>query len=338
MVNNEILSFVKEQTAQGKTKDEIRDMLVVHGGWDAKDVEEAFDSLALSGKVMPTATGFLGQTPKTDRPLTPIQNFATPKEPQKTMQPTTADASISADTQFKKMTEPLGKTPLPVGSVTISVSDPASAGKKETTVISELRAKFSAPVSVTPPSKASDAPKVAAPTEPEKKPISIPPTTPIITPVLSGKATPVLNMPDMPTLKENTAAPQTPPENSYFASPLSSMKEVTPPPSAVKKEAAPGAPKETAGKGVSPNATVIKRESGQTPTSPVFSQAQKMNISPVGISRSPTQYMRQTSGGGGGRKILGFSMFLTGVVAGSVSMHAFLNGYFDPVINWLLEK
>jgi hypothetical protein len=52
MINNEILTFIKERLAQGSTHEQITDMLVTHGGWDNKDVEEAFDTLDISGSSM----------------------------------------------------------------------------------------------------------------------------------------------------------------------------------------------------------------------------------------------------------------------------------------------
>lgn len=55
MINNEILSFVKEQTAQGTTKDQIKEMLVTQGGWDDKDVEEAFETVHFPDKSYPSA-------------------------------------------------------------------------------------------------------------------------------------------------------------------------------------------------------------------------------------------------------------------------------------------
>ena len=54
MINNEILSFIKEQLAQGATKDKVKDMLVGQGGWDEKDVEEAFETISFSGTSYPS--------------------------------------------------------------------------------------------------------------------------------------------------------------------------------------------------------------------------------------------------------------------------------------------
>jgi hypothetical protein len=57
MINNELLSFIKERRSQGETKEQITDMLVAHGGWDKKDVEEAFDTIDISGTSMPGMVG-----------------------------------------------------------------------------------------------------------------------------------------------------------------------------------------------------------------------------------------------------------------------------------------
>ena len=55
MINNELLAFIKERLGQGSSKEQITDMLVTHGGWDKKDVEEAFDTLEIAGKSMKSA-------------------------------------------------------------------------------------------------------------------------------------------------------------------------------------------------------------------------------------------------------------------------------------------
>ncbi|MFA5831740.1 MAG: hypothetical protein WC878_08005 [Candidatus Paceibacterota bacterium] len=57
MINNELLSFIKERRSQGETKEQITDMLVAHGGWDKKDVEEAFETIDISGTSMPSMVG-----------------------------------------------------------------------------------------------------------------------------------------------------------------------------------------------------------------------------------------------------------------------------------------
>ncbi len=54
MINNEILSFIKEQTTQGTAKDQIKNLLVTQGGWDEKDVEEAFETITFSGTSYPS--------------------------------------------------------------------------------------------------------------------------------------------------------------------------------------------------------------------------------------------------------------------------------------------
>lgn len=54
MINNEILSFIKDQLAHGATKDKVKDMLIAEGGWDDKDVEEAFETINFSGTSYPS--------------------------------------------------------------------------------------------------------------------------------------------------------------------------------------------------------------------------------------------------------------------------------------------
>ncbi len=54
MINNEILSFIKEQAAKGSTKEQLKDILITQGGWDEKDVEEAFEAVNFSGTSFPS--------------------------------------------------------------------------------------------------------------------------------------------------------------------------------------------------------------------------------------------------------------------------------------------
>ena len=65
MINNELLTFIKERTAQGSTKEQITDMLVTHGGWDSADVEEAFDTMDISSRSMKSAMSMAEHTPPT---------------------------------------------------------------------------------------------------------------------------------------------------------------------------------------------------------------------------------------------------------------------------------
>lgn len=66
MINNELLTFIKERLAQGTAKEQITDMLVTHGGWDQKDVEEAFDTMDIAGSSMTTAMSSLSKKSDSD--------------------------------------------------------------------------------------------------------------------------------------------------------------------------------------------------------------------------------------------------------------------------------
>ena len=84
MINNELLNFIKERVSQGTTKEQISDMLVTHGGWDAKDVDEAFDTIGLLGSSMPSIVSSMTkmadvakistiQTPVEEKPVNPVR-------------------------------------------------------------------------------------------------------------------------------------------------------------------------------------------------------------------------------------------------------------------------
>jgi hypothetical protein len=66
MINNELLTFIKERLAQGTAKEQITDMLVTHGGWEQKDVEEAFDTMDIAGSSMATAMSSLSKKSDSD--------------------------------------------------------------------------------------------------------------------------------------------------------------------------------------------------------------------------------------------------------------------------------
>lgn len=86
-----------------------------------------------------------------------------------------------------------------------------------------------------------------------------------------------------------------------------------------------------------PAAQTVKTVPPTAQALPVFSQGQKMATSNGGMAlsgnfaqRPQLSQMRQAKAPG--RKLLGFFMFTTGLICGSVIMHAYLNGYLDPAI------
>ncbi|MCK9351445.1 MAG: hypothetical protein WCT49_02365 [Candidatus Paceibacterota bacterium] len=100
MINNELLTFIKDRMAQGSTREQITDMLVTHGGWNGGDVEEAFDTMDIAGSSMksamnmaaaPAASPLGAQTPEPTAAQTLNAEFSNP------MQPKIEPISVSKD-------------------------------------------------------------------------------------------------------------------------------------------------------------------------------------------------------------------------------------------------
>ncbi len=50
MITQELIQFIQQSISQGKTKEEIRNMLLANGGWQESDIEEAFSKAGNNGK------------------------------------------------------------------------------------------------------------------------------------------------------------------------------------------------------------------------------------------------------------------------------------------------
>jgi membrane protein YdbS with pleckstrin-like domain len=80
MINNEVLDFIHSEVAKGENRQEITDSLVKNG-WKNTDVEEAFNSIAVSAPASPgmTAPQHTAQTvTEKNYPITKLWMFKAP--------------------------------------------------------------------------------------------------------------------------------------------------------------------------------------------------------------------------------------------------------------------
>jgi hypothetical protein len=68
-----------------------------------------------------------------------------------------------------------------------------------------------------------------------------------------------------------------------------------------------------------------------------FAQGQKISVVSGGFPKQHASMVQMRPQQASGRKLLGFFMFATGIVFGAVIMHAYLNGYLDPVISQVMD-
>ncbi len=322
MINNEILSFIKEQIAQGATKDKVKDMLVTQGGWDEKDVEEAFETINFSATSYPAvlknaaadaATNSIRIEEKDKNlggvsvSLTPVQELT--KAVLGNVRPTVFSPGLSHVEQPKSM-EP-SVSGFSLNPLSAAETTPASRMSVESragdaggsNALASLRARITSGVSEA---------------NPDVEPVSI------FRPVMQ------------PATKEPAVFP-TPIQKPPIAAPV-----IRPTPVISTAPRQPFLPRgaETAG-GFSPFPSLNK-----TPMPPVVSAsalsvqpAEPINVfpkSPLGaMSRpnfSPTPAQLATMSGQkqkGGRFLLGLMMFLVGLILGGISMNAYMKGYIN---------
>jgi len=72
------------------------------------------------------------------------------------------------------------------------------------------------------------------------------------------------------------------------------------------------------------------------PSRSIFPQGQKMAMSKVMVQQHPPMPPMRTTAKTGGKKLFGFFMFAAGIICGAIVMHAYLNGYLDSVIQWVM--
>ncbi len=310
MINNEILSFIKEQIAQGTTKDQIKNMLVTQGGWDENDVVEAFDANSISGTSYPSVLkNAMAQAEKEEvKPLVfqPKPAFA---------QPVVQSQSSLTPSSFQGMTgrqAPMSMEPSVPPSEPHVVVTTALASNVPQTVTSESSSggmvANSDPMAGLRARLGAGLPGINQPvsTEAFPKAMSQNTTTPFAPPLTNMRQT-VHNEPITSTLPK----PILTPEVSPIVTNIGYQSSFSPLPTIEKKTLEPLTP-------APQPATIFPKGQGSfiTPYSPRGAAV----IQPIQKR--------------GGRFLLGLMMFLVGIVVGGIAMHTYLYG----TMNSILEK
>jgi hypothetical protein len=353
MINNEILSFIKDQLGQGSTKDQVKDMLVTQGGWNDKDVEEAFETINFSGtsypSVLKNAEAFAVKSEAKDEEkekslksafapaselMKAVSNDVRPtvfspglshREQPKSMEPSMPGSSFPAESAPR----PQVAEPRPDPSSRMSI-EPMSAisekplpvgvvGNSGNNALSGLRARIASGVST---GQAGESSVSVLQTQKEpltqpvaKEPImSFSPKPSVITP--SNFSNPM--MPSTPaTMASNGASPRQP-----FVSQMTQGGGLSSLPSSGKM-AMPS---------VMPASPMPTQQSPQPLA--VFPKG-PMGVG-IGSRLSPTPAQLAVLQGqkqkGGGRFLLGLLMFLIGLVLGGVLMNAYMKGYINTAV------
>ena len=347
MINNELLSFIKEQLAQGETKEQVTEMLVANGGWDHKDVDEAFDAIEMSGSSLPSLLNAIEK--ETEAQKAPAAQVAAQKE------------EIKEPAVVPETPAPAMSPASPIDAEKIQFAEPTAAPILTTAAMPPTPIPFVAPapapiqfVSTTPASE-------IIPTTPP--PMEIPKTTPQDVPEMTIVANPSISVAEpMVSPQVNikpVAVASAPVEDVKIDQTLQDLRTRF----MQGKVASPSAPAATitfpkttpfvpGGKGLSPHT-----QSGMIPTEkpasiPATPVIQTIKIAPRGAQ--PVSVLSPSRGPGilssqqrlpataqpsqikaPGRKLLGFFMLMTGMVLGAVIMHAYLNGYINVLITWM---
>lgn len=343
MINNEILSFVKEQVAQGTSRDQIKNLLVTQGGWDEKDVDEAFDTVSFAGTSYSSAlkNTATGANPNTEKNLgggmsspAPFSSGAQVSAP-RTMPAFQQAARPASVAGFPRVEQPKVMEPSDPNAFRVSASSPMnmSAVAQSSDGLGRLREKVSSGASTTP---------------------SFPPV---------GNAAPNVGM--NPPLDQFRVAPLN--KNMGEGRSVRSVAEppAQPPPgvSPVTKESLGAAPAmEVSIKPVSSAASFqnISRSFGAVSSAPapavqttpvsapslvkpidqpvaVFPKidagAPRMMPTPAQLAALQAQKKQ------GNRFFLGFMMFLIGLLIGGILMNAYMHGYLNKsAFNGVKEK
>jgi len=339
MINNELLSFIKERLSQGETKEQVTEMLVANGGWDHKDAEEAFDAIEIGGRSLPSV-------------LNALEKEVEEEKTQQTESPVVSETPVSAipaiDAEKIQFADPASApiltttniSPTPVSFATLPVIPPITTNpsfevplstpssmeipKIETQDVSEI-------------TLVSDLPTAVA-TEVIIPEVATPPVAPVITSIapsplgeeikidqtlqslrtrfMQGKVSPPSVSPD-PSLVVGT--PQTTPF-------VPSIKGLSP-----HTQSGMIPAEKPIGVSFTPAIQTAKLvQHGVQPIS-VLPKVQKLGIvsnqRPSSNQTSPTKSP--------GRKLLGFFMLMTGMVLGAIAMHAYLNGYMNFLTEWI---
>lgn len=336
MINNEILSFVKDQLAQGTTKDQVKDILVTQGGWDDKDVEEAFETINFSGtsypEILKNAVADVTKTeektavsagvpavatvrPSAFAPASELMN-AVSKNPDPQIfspglshreQPKSMEPSTSGSFTHSEFSPRFPMTAPPAQSAERVLPRTNIAGGPN--ALSGLRERIASGFSTTPSSV--------------EKPDIV--SEPIVT-----KAQTVFSSPKVSVAESNN---------------FPAMTSLTAP----KPEIANNIqPTERGGLSSLPVLNKIAAPSLASAPIPSIQPAHPVAIFPknstgggVGnlrLSPTPAQ-IAALQGQKRGRFLLGFLMFLIGLFVGGISMNAYMNGYINTsALNGMIEK
>ncbi|MCX6736282.1 MAG: hypothetical protein NTZ13_04320 [Candidatus Parcubacteria bacterium] len=350
MINNEILNFIKDRHSQGETKEQITDMLVTHGGWDAKDVEEAYEAMEMSNTSMPSAISSaekeIIQSLKKDEVKPEPASFATPVQSQPEILKPTALNITPAPSTREKPTPVVVESKSPVsGMKSASIFTMMAKSEPGKTLEPTIRPTVHTPELFVPPQteiqKDTTSPAIPNPVNPNPS-VSVPVEDEktlkelrarfmegrIVSPPVT--ATPSPTSPATPTASGGIGFPKTMPGAGLFSHSQQGMIPTEKPPMPIDV--------------VAPTPTPTVQETkpfiAPPPTRPFagFPPGQKVSVVPAGnIAQQkgslPQNFAQPKAPG---RKLLSFFMFAIGVVCGGVAMHAYLNGYMDPALQWVM--
>lgn len=316
MINNEILSFIKEQTAGGSTKAQVKDMLVTQGGWDEKDVDEAFETIGFSGTSYPSAVKNAmksedgaaksgGAFAPASQLMQAVSGSAHPAvfspgmshmEQPKSMEPSAAP-TIS-ETMLRPKASAEAPMVSPLGAVAVAPSGFGGMGAGNPGFGADMKpAPVFQPV-IKEPAVASSFPKPSgvAPATMYQPPVTQPAAPSFASGAVGGFA---------PTLAQ--------PAPGGF-SPFASLNK-------------------TPMSSPAPSPSVMSAPLQQTQQAPstmgVFPKGSISSIGNPHGSPTPAQLAVLRSQKKGGRFLLGFMMFLVGIAVGGISMNAYMKGYIN---------
>lgn len=343
MINNEILSFIKGQVAQGTTKDQVKDMLVTQGGWDEKDVEEAFETISFSGtsypSVLKNAEALAVKSDEIEEKNKSSKDAFAPaselmKSVSSAVRPTIFSPGLSHIEQPKSMEPSMPGSSFPsnaVSSPQISVEQPVKVvsadprpgdtGANNTTsnALAGLRERIASGVSPAPISE----------------PVSVfhPTIQPVIKePVVSSSPypQPVVTASRNSSTSVGSVLPAAGNGGGVFSRLASSSQGVVqsaaPSPLSFLKTAAPS--------------TVPSLKPSAQPLQPMAVFPKNQFGGGIGTHMSPTPaQLAALQQKKGGRFLLGFMMFLIGLALGGISMNAYMKGFINTTaLNGIIEK
>lgn len=336
MINNEILSFIKDQLGQGTTKDQVKNMLVGQGGWDEKDVEEAFETINFSGTSYPSVlkNAMADEIKAVEKDKNPENGFAPASELMKSVssdiRPTIFSPGSSHMEQPKSMEPSMTVSSFPSEIAPRSkmdaepmkvVSENSRAGDTAgSNALSSLRARIASGVSA----GGTGTEPVFRPTiQPVVKEPAVSPQPFIITP--ATYAPPVVATSPFASNGSGISSPQQPqprPFQNMGQNALTAIPSLnkTPPPSVMS------APRPLA-QAPQPMAVFSKNQIG--------GMMGNSRLSPTPAQLAALQGQKQK----GGRFLIGFLMFIIGIIVGGISMNAYMKGLIKTdALNGIVDK